>query len=629
MVAVHLAGVARHRLRQPEDVGSTRAQEGIPQPGVGPQLGVVPRHAAEVVTPDVPLAVEGMHYVAIVPKPIPVALVHLADVEVESGVEAAFDDGLEWRRCVAHAPSAERAHLVVILRRGDQHGQRGAGLRHRRAGRLGGHTIRGPQGELAGARNAEGRAVALLHVLIRSLQAVRPSVVMAQVHRRRLGRPHPRGELRGGAGGVLHQHLHRVGLPEVFDAHAQPAAHIAHERKTRGALARRRKQPGALWVGALLDREAVGIELHQFEVVPHRPVVDHVEALPAHLRAVGHALTLQLRGVGVVAVGIGDDARGARAPDQWLDWLRPEAVALAGETHMAVLHLLAQRHSKRDAEAVDEVLLLVAIEEDRVHHPHRRLTRVKIEPHVERQPLAARIHALVDALELHHRTHRAGLLDGDFLDQAVKLLARAHLVRCVLGSALQDADELHRADDRAALDRHGVHQVRAARQRDRAFERPAIDNDRLAVVRDPQSAQRAGGRRRTRGRRTRGQRNWACQPGGHDRGKAAPFDGAVRPGCQRPRLHGQVLALRAQAESRAALDGALRPGNPQTHAGGHEGRFFPKPGECDHACNSCGRWRRALPASLGSSGKQVAFGQRAGGDCSAGEGGILQKFPAS
>ena len=60
----------------------------------------------------------------------------------------------------------------------------------------------------------------------------------------------------------------------------------------------------------------------------------------------------------------------------------------------------------------------------------------------------------MDALELDHRAHRAGLFDGDFLDQTDKLLAWAHLIRADFGAVLQNADEFRRSDDRTAFDRH-------------------------------------------------------------------------------------------------------------------------------------------------------------------------------
>ena len=162
---------------------------------------------------------------------------------------------------------------------------------------------------------------------------MRLRVVMPQVHRRGLRRPQPRGEPRDGAGGVFHLQLGRIGLPEIFHAHAQPAAHVADKRESRRAPPRRRKQPGALRIGAFLNRETVGIKLNELEVVPHRPVADHVAALLVHLLAVRHAAPVELRGINVVAAGVGDNPRRAGAADERLDRLGPESVALAGETH--------------------------------------------------------------------------------------------------------------------------------------------------------------------------------------------------------------------------------------------------------------------------------------------------------
>ena len=48
----------------------------------------------------------------------------------------------------------------------------------------------------------------------------------------------------------------------------------------------------------------------------------------------------------------------------------PQPVVLAREADVAVVDLLAHRHGEGHAQAADEILLLVAVEDDGVDHPH-------------------------------------------------------------------------------------------------------------------------------------------------------------------------------------------------------------------------------------------------------------------
>ena len=58
------------------------------------------------------------------------------------------------------------------------------------------------------------------------------------------------------------------------------------------------------------------------------------------------------------------------AAGQRLDGLGPEPVALARESHVAIVHLLAHRHGEGEAEPFDEILLVVAVENDGVDQAH-------------------------------------------------------------------------------------------------------------------------------------------------------------------------------------------------------------------------------------------------------------------
>jgi hypothetical protein len=110
------------------------------------------------------------------------------------------------------------------------------------------------------------------------------------------------------------------------------------------------------------------------------------------------------------------------AASTWLERLGPQSAVLTREAHRAVSGLLAHRHRDLQAKAAHEIFFLIAVKNDRMHHPHRSLTAVEIKPHRERQPFTScstiPCARLVHALNLHHRPHRAGLLDRNFLHEA-------------------------------------------------------------------------------------------------------------------------------------------------------------------------------------------------------------------
>src|SRR4051812_41165274 len=85
----------------------------------------------------------------------------------------------------------------------------------------------------------------------------------------------------------------------------------------------------------------------------------------------------------------------ARATPRRLDRLRPQPVSRAGKPHMTVVDLFPHRHRKPEADATDEILLVVAIEDDGVNDANRRLARVEVEAENPRQPVPiARIGAM-------------------------------------------------------------------------------------------------------------------------------------------------------------------------------------------------------------------------------------------
>ena len=129
---VDFARVPRHRLGETERVGAARAQEVHPQPHVGGELGVVPGVAADVVAPLVAIEIVRVHDVAVVPEPVPAALVLLAAVEIEHPVELLLERRVLRRRLRRQRQRvAEHAGFDDSLRRG--HDRRPAGAARPRA----------------------------------------------------------------------------------------------------------------------------------------------------------------------------------------------------------------------------------------------------------------------------------------------------------------------------------------------------------------------------------------------------------------------------------------------------------------------------------------------------------------
>ena len=120
VVGVGLAGVARVRFSQAEEVSAAAAQVAVPEPERRAELGVIPRMAAPVVVPHVARRGVGVDEVAVLPEAVPGAVVDLALIEGEHRVEAVLDGFLEGGGAVGQTPHAEDAGGMDVLRRGGE-----------------------------------------------------------------------------------------------------------------------------------------------------------------------------------------------------------------------------------------------------------------------------------------------------------------------------------------------------------------------------------------------------------------------------------------------------------------------------------------------------------------------------
>ena len=286
---------------------------------------------------------------------------------------------------------------------------------------------------------------------------MRAGVVVPHIHRRCLRRPEPRGHLRGRLRRVTNLQPRGKRLPEIFYTDREPAADIADEGQSRRPPARIRKHPCTLRISALGDRESLGCRLRQRVVAPNRVLLFLI------VRIETPALDPLARSLGDVAA--------AR-----LDGLGPETAVGSGETHVPVVSLLAHRHRKRQADATNKILLLIAVEHERVHDADRLLPCIKIQPHAERQPLARTVHRLVHSLHFNDRADRPRLLDRDLVDVAQKFIAPRHRALLHVGPILQDTHELPRARHFASAHRERLDQIFPGREQP-GLHRTRVDFD--------------------------------------------------------------------------------------------------------------------------------------------------------
>ncbi len=365
-------------------------------------------------------------------------------------------------------------------------------------------------------------------------------------------------------------------------------------------------------MGALFDREAVGVELREPEIAPIGRRIDVHLALGGKRRERGDRLARELGREDVAARGGLDHP----ASHQRLDRLGPHA-GVARQAHVAVLDLLAQRHVELQAEAAHEVLLVVGVVDDGVDHPDRSLAGVEIEAHDERQQGAPGLRQDVRALDLDRGPHRPALLERHLVDPADVFVGgdRAGILteRLVIDQQHQPAvlgDHGVAGPDRLEDDGGVVLQ-------DPAAHGAGVDVDHLAVrvPRDPLAVgalarlAAVGPRRGGRSGRPRAELKRAGQRRGGADGLPGPFERAVGPVRQRPGLQAHLLAVRpGQHQGIAQVQNALGPGHAPAHAAADCGRRASEPVEGDRG-GGIGR--------LGASGEESGQGHESkhgGGD---------------
>ena len=105
----------RHGLGEAEPVGTPGAQEVVPGPQVGAELGIVPGATALVVVPDVTNGIIGVHDIAVVPEAVPTPSLALPDIMLHERVKVIVEVSPGRRRAIDRAPgrTEDPAGMVV------------------------------------------------------------------------------------------------------------------------------------------------------------------------------------------------------------------------------------------------------------------------------------------------------------------------------------------------------------------------------------------------------------------------------------------------------------------------------------------------------------------------------------
>jgi hypothetical protein len=168
-----------------------------------------------------------------------------------------------------------------------------------------------------------------------------------------------------------------------------------------------------------------------------------------------------LCGVNIASIGSSHDALLAPSTDEWLDGFRPKPIANSGESYVAILNLFTHGDVKSDAEAMDEILLLVAIEHDRMHHTDRRLTGVKVKADVEGQPFSPGCCSFVYTIEPNNGSYWSGLFNRNLAYATNELFAGPNFFDFTIGTRLEDTNETASTCDLTTLNAQSVNQILA------------------------------------------------------------------------------------------------------------------------------------------------------------------------
>ena len=520
-----------------------------------------------------------------VPEAIPAAPVDLIGIEIDQIDQLILDPRLQRAGAVGQAPNAQHVGRMDAFGGHHQLRRRRIGLRHRRQMCRVGRCRAGPEGQLAGTGRA-GRAIpAGLIILIGDIQPFilggigfhAPDVpVRAHVHRPCVGGPEPGSERRLVRIGSANVDLCGMPLPEIARRDRDAAGGRSNIAQALRACSRCRIDPRLPGLGPLGDGKAVGGELAQREIAPGRDAVEQIADRRCH-GVDGHGLARNLR----LARGRTRIAAKARQrPDRFAE----QSVRARADPHMTVMRGSIHRHLRLQAEAADEILGRIAVEDEAMHDAQMIGPRIGIKADDKWQPGAPL--PLMPSFQLHDGAHRPFLFDRRLVDPAGEMTALTALRRAV-----------HAGDQRQRF--HDGPLACFDRLDDRIAGRADCPLDRADGDHDP-----VGGFVQQDGREGRDglalDDRHACRRGisGWQRMRG-PFERSIRPGGQGPMLRWHGLALGVlDGQGGSGAQCPTRPWHAKGLAKRKRGRGIVDP------AHGCRRQAAAAPARGPCSGRQ-------------------------
>ena len=189
--------------------------------------------------------------------------------------------------------------------------------------------------------------------------------------------------------------------------------------------------PWVVGVGSFGDGETLVVGLTESERSPRSPMAKQALAVGVEGLGFGNALACYLIIFQTEIVAQNAASR------EGLHTFCPHALS-CGECHMAIIKLFAHGNLKPNAKGLYEVVVLVAVVGEGMHHLHLIATLVEIKSNGERQPLAFAIGVM--SVDANHRANLTFLFDVSRVHLARKVRIMHALCSLLIGCVLCGAN---------------------------------------------------------------------------------------------------------------------------------------------------------------------------------------------
>ena len=116
MVYINICTVTAHCLCHSENIFSARTHKCKPQPQCRYKFGILPSVTAHIISPTMTLCVICVHYIAVIPKTVPMSLFDFVLIKCKCFVKFFFKPF--FKRCILwrQAPFTHSLNFVIIFR---------------------------------------------------------------------------------------------------------------------------------------------------------------------------------------------------------------------------------------------------------------------------------------------------------------------------------------------------------------------------------------------------------------------------------------------------------------------------------------------------------------------------------